>query len=196
MHSSSSGGQLTLTLWRHIRHLRAAPAGTLSSRKVSEANSNTENSLLQVQGNMGDSSQAVGAVVGSSAFLPHVATRAVLGAEVRWTLKTCISHYLYNSCSDINPVLPTMLDAHFLCGSWVLVKNFTHAARLYSTQPAEFKNIYTVFHQLHWLISCLLIGRAELCYTMCCCLYADRNVLLCVMIVQRQSSLPLWLCVV
>ena len=45
-----------------------------------------------------------GAVAESSTFLPHVKPDAVLGAEVLWTLKTCISHNSYDPCSDIGAV--------------------------------------------------------------------------------------------
>jgi len=94
----------------------APPTITVRSPEVTE-----DNSSLQVQDNAGDSSQVVGAVAESSTLLPHAATEAVLDAEVLWTLKTCISHYSYNYCSDIGTVFRKMfpdsnIASRFTCG--------------------------------------------------------------------------------
>ena len=66
------------------------------------------------------------------ALHPHVSTEAVLGAEVLWALKTCVSHYSNNSCSDAAKeksdeltVLSQELDSKLL-----ELKNFSTASTI------------------------------------------------------------------
>ena len=114
LHLSSmiSGGQLTLKLTNSVTVKQAPSAATVSSQ-VSD--SNTDRSQLHIQ----DSAEEVAAA--SSTLLRHVFSEAVLGAEVLWALKTCVSHYSNNSCTDGGPLFRKVfpdseIASRFTCG--------------------------------------------------------------------------------